>query len=240
MSWKNNALYFAWQSVRYARNRAHFHQIWSYYPRWRRALQPGASSMRDEQAWINFAALDYLDRWLKPGHRVFEYGGGGSTLFFCKRAGFVATVEHDAGWFDALQAAVREKGYRHWEGFPEPGDPFPDARPRRIDNPSDYYSNTASVQHLSFERYAKTIHRYPEAHFDLVLVDGRARPACIQESLAHLKPGGLLVIDNTERDYYLSPFRERFSRDFTGILHDFSPTPYVPGFTRTTILEKRT
>ncbi len=39
-------------------------------------------------------------------------------------------------------------------------------------------------------------------NFDLVLVDGRNRVKCIKESISKLSTGGVLVLDNSEREIY--------------------------------------
>jgi predicted O-methyltransferase YrrM len=38
--------------------------------------------------------------------------------------------------------------------------------------------------------------------FDIILVDGRNRVKCITSAIPHLKPGGVLILDNSERSYY--------------------------------------
>jgi predicted O-methyltransferase YrrM len=91
----------------------------------------------------------------------------------------------------------------------------------------------------SFEKYAKTIQQFPTEYFDLVLVDGRARPSCIQQSLPYLKHGGLLVVDNTERSYYLEPFTEILKSEFDVLEDRMAPVSYTPDFTRTSIFRRR-
>lgn len=240
MSWKKTAAYFLFQSLRHARNGAHFRKIWSYKTRWQEALQPGRNSVADEQAWLNFEALDFLAAHLKPEHRVFEFGGGGSTLFFLQRAGQVATVENDGQWFEALTQKVREKGYANWQGFFIEGEQMPDNQQHRSPaNPADFATNAPGQQNMSYEKYAKAIRQFPENHFDVVLVDGRARPSCIQESLPHLKPGGWLVVDNMERDYYWTAFRAVFAEQFETVASGRFPTLYHPDFTETLVLRKK-
>ena len=238
MSWQHTAPYFYWQALRYAKSWAHFKRMRAYLPQWKAALQPGRNSVADEQAWITFAALDYLRDWLQPEHRIFEYGGGGSTLFFCKRAGFVATVEHDGQWFDILTQKIREQGYSNWEGAFIPGEPVTDGSPPRPADPDAFRSGGKGFENQSFEKYAKAITRFPPASFDLILVDGRARPSCIQQALLYLKPGGLLVVDNAERSYYSAAFRTLFQTQFEPVLTDYSPGPYAHIFTITLVLKK--
>lgn len=239
MAWQRTAPYFYWQALRYARNWTHFRRMIACFSEWKAALRPGRNSVADERAWITFAALDYLDKWLRPTQRVFEYGGGGSTLFFCKRVGFVATVEHDGQWFDILTEKIKEKNYSNWEGVFIPGQPVMDGSPPRPADPDAFRSGGQGFENQSFEAYAKAITRYAPASFDLILVDGRARPSCIQQALPYLQPGGLLVIDNAERDYYTVAFKEVFSKQFEPVLTDYSPGPYAAIFTITLVLVKK-
>src|SRR5712692_963092 len=56
--------------------------------------------------WFTFGAIDFLQSWVKPHHRVFEYGCGGSTLFFAARAARVVCVEHNKSWALSVGAAL--------------------------------------------------------------------------------------------------------------------------------------
>ncbi len=238
MQWKKTGLFFAWQSIRYAQNWAHFQQIWRYRSRWSESFQACHNSVTDELPWINFLALDYLKDQLRPDFKVFEYGGGGSTLFFCKNVAEVATVEDHAEWFKTLTETVQAKGYQNWRGFFVSPEPVNDTRLRSHANPADFKSSVRSLAQMSFEKYARRIDPFPDAYFDLILVDGRARPSCIQQALPHLKKGGLLVVDNTERGYYLSHFQDVIATEFTVEEDRYAPVAYTPDFTRTTILRR--
>ena len=239
MSWKNTLPFFAWQSLRYARNRAHFRHLWSYRQRWSDSFRPGRNSVADELPWINFPALAYLEQQLRPEYKVFEFGGGGSTLFFCKNVAEVATVEDHPEWFDVLTRTVREKGYGNWKGFLIRPEEITDMQTaRRPSDPAAFASGAKGLERLSFEKYARAIDPYPDDYFDVIVVDGRARPSCIQQALPHLKTGGLLVVDNTERPYYLAFFQQVIADRFRIESHEYAPVAYTPDFTRTTILRK--
>jgi hypothetical protein len=239
MHWKNTLPYFAYQSVVFAKNLDHFKEIWSYYPQWKQSLQPENTSVSDESAWINFKALAFLTSYLKPEHKVFEFGGGGSTLFFCKRAGEVVTVENDPEWFEILKKQVETKQYpAKWSGSMIVGKPVVHDPNRRIDNPADFKSNHPGQADLNYQEYAQSIKRFPAEYFDMVLVDGRVRPACIQESLTHIKIGGYLVVDNMEREYYWTAFREVFKEGFEYDNDWKYPLPYHHGFVKTVVFKK--
>jgi predicted O-methyltransferase YrrM len=64
---------------------------------------------------------------------------------------------------------------------------------------------------MQFRSYVEAIDAYPDASFDLVVVDGRARPSCLRQAIPKLRPRGLLVLDNSDRDYYLTLSRALLS-----------------------------
>ena len=65
---------------------------------WRRSLANKTTPAQEGLPWLTFGAIRFLDGWLKPGMRVFEYGCGGSTIFLAARVKEVVSVEHDEGW----------------------------------------------------------------------------------------------------------------------------------------------
>src|SRR5262245_30740131 len=48
--------------------------------------------------WMSWQAIDYLEIAIRPGMRVFEWGGGGSTIFFAEHGCHVTTVESSGVW----------------------------------------------------------------------------------------------------------------------------------------------
>lgn len=180
------------------------------YKEWRDQVLSAKFPLDLELPWLTIVAKncmqDYLKQRIKGDVRVFEYGSGGSSLFFLKHAGMVVSVEHDAAWFERVKHAVQAKSVTGWEGIlvgPE-AVPAGTDNNRRKDNPLDYVSEDPSYAQYQWRRYASSIDRYPDNHFDIVLVDGRARPSCLFHSIPKVKRGGLLVLDNAEREYYLS------------------------------------
>jgi hypothetical protein len=239
MSHKKTLLFFIYQTIRYAKSWDSIQRSFSYLKAWRQSQQADRNSMSDEWAWINFEALDFLRNWLKQDHKVFEYGGGGSTLFFLKRCGLVCTVEHDEQWFKLLEQKAADYHFKHWQGRSEPGQLLQNTSiERKASNPDDYASNSPQYKNHTFENYVKSIAQYPEEYFDLILVDGRARTSCISAAMPHLKKGGLLVIDNSERSYYLSAHEITFQRYYKKIINQRGPLPYTPDFVNTLVLEK--
>ena len=62
-----------------------------------------------ELPWFSYAAIDFLEDYLDPSLAVFEYGSGGSTLFFARRAASVVSVEDNPEWFNRVQKRLAEQ-----------------------------------------------------------------------------------------------------------------------------------
>lgn len=236
MAWKKSFAFFVFQNFKYARNAEERAKNAALYEKWKTSFEPGRNSLADEWPWLSFPAIEFLEKYLKPEHRVFEFGGGGSTLFFAKRVAFLATVENNKGWFSDLEKIVAERGFKNWQGHFVGPEKIANGQPRDASRPEDFATASPGEADHSYEKYAKTIHLFPESSFDLILVDGRSRVSCVAESLVHLKKGGLLILDNAERSYYLRAFKQLFNEKFEVILEVQSPVPYTPDFTKTLIL----
>jgi predicted O-methyltransferase YrrM len=212
-------------------------QAIQYYPEWRQYLQANGHALESEVPWITIGAIRFLDGWLHSSMKVFEYGSGGSTLFFAKRADFVESVEHDADWARKVQRVLTEEGASAKVNLIEPA-PVDDWSLRDPSVPSDYVSASSEFEEQSFEQYASAIDKHPDATFDVVLIDGRARPSCFVHALPKVCPGGLIMFDNTDRDRYQSTVHS-IPSSFE-LLHDFpGPAPFLRGYTRTSIWQKK-
>lgn len=58
----------------------------------------------------------------------------------------------------------------------------------------------ADLQYLTGRDYVDAIRKFPTGYFDLISIDGSDRLACYETALPYLKPGGILLIDNTDKD----------------------------------------
>lgn len=56
--------------------------------------------------WFTYPAIEYLRQLDFSAKTVFEFGAGGSTLFWGQRAQHVIAVEHDPAWCMSVQAAA--------------------------------------------------------------------------------------------------------------------------------------
>lgn len=182
-----------------------------YAWRWLQSMLPGHTPFGDGIPWITFRAMDWLDAYLKPGMTVFEYGAGGSTLYFSTRVARVISVEHDAGFFGVVRSLLQQRGLSNCTL--QLHEPVPCETSSRT-----FASFQPKYSGMCFD--VKAIDEFPDAYFDLVLVDGRARLACVERSAQKIKPGGALVLDNTDRPAYARAYdimRTAECLDFEGL-----------------------
>jgi hypothetical protein len=207
-----------------------------YFPQWWKKLSPGQNSVSDGLPWIAFEAIDFLKKIVQPSMVVFEYGSGGSTVFWSDRVTKVVSVEHDKLWFEKMSSEFLKRKIKNVEYvLKEPEDEVNSSQ-RNFQNPKDYTSSGSIYAEKKFEGYVTVIERFADQSFDIIVVDGRARPSCILHSINKLKKGGYLIVDNSEREYYLSSFQ--FDKRKWSIWKFYGPVPYSFHFSETTIFLK--
>ncbi|MBX3173196.1 MAG: class I SAM-dependent methyltransferase [Gemmatimonadaceae bacterium] len=118
--------------------------------------------------------------------RCLEWGGGYSTLNFPDLLPSDATwtcVEHDKDWAANLAGQLRRPG----------------VTVRFV--PPDVPKFTGDGDATSFASYLAAAKE--GAPYDFILVDGRARAACIEVAKSLLSPEGVLVLHDANRSAYL-------------------------------------
>ena len=143
--------------------------------------------------WWSYTAIDKVDRWLtsRPHPiRVFEYGSGASTIWLAGRADEVYSVEHHQGFAEYLSPTLHSLPTAQLFVVP----PTPGASPK---TPSGKEGN----ENLDFTDYVATIDQV-KGPFDLIVVDGRARQACLARAGGRLAADGIIVFDNSGRRRY--------------------------------------
>ncbi len=146
-----------------------------------------------DSAWWTYKASDAVAGFLqeRPGARVFEWGSGASTIWLSKRAKSVFSVEHDEKWQAFLDAKI--KGISNVT--------------TRLVKPSSHLGYASIVSQkpgwtgFDFTDYAKAIYDVQGA-FDLIVIDGRVRSACLEHAVEKLAPSGIIVVDNSHRKRY--------------------------------------
>jgi len=195
----------------------------------------GLNTFTDQKPWLNYRAIRWLDSYLKPGMRVFEYGSGGSTVFFAQRVKQIFSVEHSLQWYQVVAETLKElkmsnviyvlKESEHVEREGDCSDPH-------------FYASgfENKFDRMSFAEYVKAIDNYPDGFFDLVLIDGRARTSCIKHALSKIKNNGIIVLDDSNRERYRVAQKQYLS-DYT-CMRLSGVVPYSAHATETAIFVK--
>jgi hypothetical protein len=213
-------------------------QSWKYFFRWIKTLDVTKTSIDYGLPWFSFQAIDYIKENLPNEARVFEFGGGGSTIFFERKKCEIHTVEHHKEWFANIAGKFKAMEFP-WNGYliePDKGDL---AQVPEIGNPLHYSTDDSEYHNMNFKKYATKIDEFEDGYFDLVLVDGRSRPSCTYHAIPKIKSGGMLIIDNTEREYYLEYFEKNFADKFEKVLDVYGPVPYITWFHKTSVFRKK-
>ena len=134
--------------------------------------------------WIAWPCIDFMNDFLTPERTVFEWGGGGSTLFFLKKGCRVTTVESSAKWVGELEAQIDALGLKARKRW--------DLRYVPLTDGAD----------PAFVDYIRQVGE--GAPWDLIMVDGWSRLDCLREGLRHVKVGGALVLDNANQKQFES------------------------------------
>ncbi len=151
--------------------------------------------------WINFEARKWLKKYLKSNMIVFEYGSGGSTIFFSNRVKKVISIEHDKSWYKVVLKKIKKENLTNCKIFLyEPQLNFL----KKFNNhmSKKFSSDFKTYNGINFKNYVTSINKYPDNNFDFVFIDGRARASCIVAAIPKIKIGGYLMLDNSERKRY--------------------------------------
>ena len=145
-------------------------------------LRNGHSPLDLEIPWFSYAAIDYLNTYLQTNMSVFEFGSGGSTIFFARRTKHVSAVENEAAWFNRVSQRLKDKSIQNVE-----------MRLRQFD-----VKNPENFEHSAY------LNALSGATFDVIVVDGaeewvQVRPICFQHAEQRVKPGGIIIVDDSWR-----------------------------------------
>jgi hypothetical protein len=139
--------------------------------------------------WIAFGAMRRLEELLRPNMDVFEYGTGGSSVFFAERCRSLVCVEDSADW--AMRVRDRLKDARNVNIISQPTDPI---RFTQEGTPFDREDFSASDY----------VHAIDGLRPDVVMIDGtddwrlspHRRAICFRHVEPMIKPGAVIVVDD--------------------------------------------
>jgi hypothetical protein len=135
-----------------------------------------------ELPWFSYGAIDFLTTFLRPDTTVFEFGSGGSTLFFARRCAQVDSVEDDPVWAARVRDRAVQLGLTNM---------------RIAQCPFDFV-NPEGFEHSAY------LGQVRQDLYNVIVVDGAdndytIRPICFRTAEDQIKPGGIIVVDDSWR-----------------------------------------
>lgn len=132
--------------------------------------------------WFSYAAIDFLEMNLRRDAEVFEFGSGGSTIFFAERCAAVRAVEEEPKWAARVRIHAAERGL---ENVRVVNAPFDFSDPREFES-SDYLAQVRG------------------GTWDVIVIDGfdndfTIRPICFRAAESQVKAGGMIIVDDSWR-----------------------------------------
>ena len=180
-----------------------------------------------EAPWISPGAIYVLKKALKKDMVGFEFGSGRSTMFYAGLLKKITSIEHYKPWFEKVNELLAAKDIQNASLILVETD----VPSQHLSSEAQLFTSAADypIKDEAFSEYIDSLLRFPDQHFDFMAVDGRARNSCVIQAIPKLKPGGLLLLDNSERKRY----QEAISR-----LSDWPSIFTTTGLTDTTIWMK--
>jgi len=130
--------------------------------------------------WMVPGAVRFLNRHITARSVILELGSGRSTAWYAARASRVVSLESSDSWY----AEVAEQLHR-----------------LRLDN--------CDLRLVSLSDFPAVIREQSDASIDVAVIDCQEnakvnRITCVEAVTDKLKPGGLLVLDDADRERYCS------------------------------------
>jgi predicted O-methyltransferase YrrM len=126
--------------------------------------------------------------------KVLEYGCGYSTIWWAKRVSSVVSVERSTHWLEEVRQALSKHSLANVQLLPFQ---------RFSGNTEEDILAGQDIAGLApiIRDYATLGNAEPES-YDVVVIDDIFRNETASAGVALVKPGGLLILDDSERERY--------------------------------------
>jgi len=128
--------------------------------------------------WWTPGTIEEAEKLLTPDMHAWEWGAGYSTVWMAHRVAMIIAMEHDPEWITKVGIRAREEGVN--------------------DKLQVIQKNYTTKE---YKESINGMHRL----FDFIIVDGHpeTRVGCLEIAMTKVKPGGYILFDDSENDYYI-------------------------------------
>eukprot|EP00002_Diphylleia_rotans_P032419 TRINITY_DN6803_c0_g1_i6.p1 TRINITY_DN6803_c0_g1~~TRINITY_DN6803_c0_g1_i6.p1 ORF type:complete len:252 (+),score=47.82 TRINITY_DN6803_c0_g1_i6:49-804(+) len=141
--------------------------------------------------WMDLPEIDVIEEYLRPDKTMLEWGSGRSTFYFSRFVHKYYSIESDAGWCSTVQQQIQSLNLTDKIKIICIARTFTDQK--QIGIPSSF---------AEYEKYIHAVDLWNVKAFDLVLIDGRARPQCALKVVPYLHKDSVVFIHDWSRSYY--------------------------------------
>lgn len=168
------------------------------------------------------SSFEFLEDYLQPSMLGFEWGSGASTIYFSTKIKHLISIEHDVGWYKTISNKLKRKNLEAKIDY-FLIEPLELATLDKLEysNP-ELHKKIYQTSYPRYYYYSKCIQKYPNNYFAFISIDGRAREDCIICGISKIKKGGIIILDDSEREKYKKAysFFDGWERhDFTAGTH---------------------
>ncbi len=128
--------------------------------------------------WWTKAFIDELVTWDLSDKTILEWGSGGSTLWLAHKCKYIVSFDHQKEWHEYLV-----DGFKY----------FPELTNYELHFAEHQGDLNGGGEESPYVNLPETL----GYEYDIIIVDGAVRNACIRKAVELLsKKGGILIIDN--------------------------------------------
>lgn len=146
--------------------------------------------------WMSKIEIQTILKYLNKDQTVLEFGCGGSTNFFCDYVKDYYSIEHNEEWFCKIDAIKKNNVRIYHVKRNQTTSEDQRIKPYCLEGLEQSSRYKDFYDYITYPAKMNTV-------FDVVLVDGRARPECAKFIKPYLNNNGYLFIhDYWDRKHY--------------------------------------
>jgi len=142
--------------------------------------------------WMSQQEIDTILKYLKPNFTMLEWGCGGSTMLFPKYVANYYSIEHNKDWYDKMLQDVPKNVTLNFVAMNSHSSPN-----QRSTSYETLEKSSRSKDFYNYIHYPSNLNKV----FDIVLVDGRARPECAKYITNYITKDSIVFV----HDYFPKP-----------------------------------
>lgn len=149
--------------------------------------------------WYTYSAIEFLKTIVCKDHNLFEFGAGCSTLFWESLVNNIVTVEHDSDYVNYVNSTSASRASVLFANSDEFDRPSPELLATSCGDIRISDQLATQIIGEGYATYATKILDYERDYFNFIVVDGVARSFCTLLAANHFSDGGIIVLDNSDR-----------------------------------------